>query len=1611
MSLNFSERTVLSTNTLHIKTQNGGYGSAWLHFPPDEPQKAYLFTARHCLFGENCTDFIQPVKVDILSCEPIISFSTSDEGCQLLTRMGDAIADDIAILILPKQWFSIFSQEVVAFAKPLSLPFNCQITGFPDAVDGKYKELSTGKQSDTQKNFEAVDGKYKELSGHIQTQRADLPCVFEVLPENDLTTIYSDGTESVKGMSGGGVFVQQSDKAYLVGINVEFSKAFKEVLVVGIECFDQLLKDNQVAGLSISYANSLGLDADKLSALLNISRVELGDRYSPQFNFDLPIAEIFHGLASDDIFLKKVERAFHNLILGISKNKRSYRSQKSYEQYESYFDDRAAWLKDFYQKTDWKAGCKTLTLGAVENLVNEIRNFYDQSNDISSKLHDENYRLKKEQGKENNPYDDPLSDAMYRVREILSAIHHFDNDFLSHKMLDLAVSRCLILRGAAGSGKSHLLADIAIQRKKNGLPSLLILGQKLTQGDVWKQIIEQIGLNCTRDTFLETLNSIGQYMGSRFLLMVDAINEGAGKTLWHNHLAGFIEQVKAYPFIGLVVSVRSTYYDYLVPEQLRKNPSVGHYEHHSFEGHEWEVVQHFCKNFGLESPRFPVLAPEFSNAQFLLLLCKSLKNNGKTIFPSGTNGIAWIYKTFTEGVNRKVLQTPEFAELALSNINFIGKAIAYFTENVVDKEGHRMTEEEAFLVFNKFEYCTKPNLLLVLLNEGVLLRDMSYRYEDSSPKEFIQFSYQLYGDFALARHLLDKYFDHKNPQAAFTEGGRLRRYFQDGFDDKAGIFHAVIVYLAEHYGLEIFEIIPSFEDWVKPNMPINIYKREARRAFLKSLMWRSVEKIDFEKIRKYINKEILWRGFEGSFFTWQLQFATIPNHALNIELLHIHLLDMSMPKRDAWWLEDIHNDYTNEHSTIKRLINWARSPQIKNTDAEVTQLAATTLAWFLVSNNSSLRDNATLALVNLLESKPVVMQAILAKFKDINDPYISERLYAAAYGVALRSSDTEGVAKLAQWVYDHVFKDEQPPVNILLREYAQGIIEWALHQKMAISLDIKFIRPPYKSIIPTFPSKEDIAHVRIEYDSPDFKKDEWGCRAQNAAQNDIEGYSSREDRFDKTFSHAIEAFSVVSFREEEAYKSFKKSLKGEAKTLLELIENSLKMINYQNKRGLIDEKFRITLKQGLPDLVERLIKKLTTTQLETFSKVITPYLKNATAKQTYRKHHIDSEPVGRWLVQRVFELGWTKKLHGKFDGDLLRWSGYGSSEELTTERIGKKYLWIGFYEILARLTDNYYMVRDGWRTTDKLNLYKGTWDMYLRKIDPTLIVEPATKKDDDERESVLEYYNWNIPIKEWLTTTNDLPDVSKIIIQTDKDTPQYEWLNLYTNHHWDEPPPLGEEKYELPNKAIWYQIRSYLVKTSEEEAIVEWLSKQNFINHWMPQVMEHHTLYFQEFFWSEAYKSTLEGREDKQKWSTFRNTRFKGIITTEQFSAGGGSYNLQDGIHIQRPAQYIFEKMDLQYSSEDGKWLNSSGELIAFDPSVKSRKKSALTIRKDVFEAFLKREKLSVVWTILGEKQILGSHVYGGNREDFLIINGAFSLNHGLKLSGKPESYWAKFDR
>ena len=648
--------------------------------------------------------------------------------------------------------------------------------------------------------------------------------------------------------------------------------------------------------------------------------------------------------------------------------------------------------------------------------------------------------------------------------ELVSRLNEL-NEFVESKEARLANMPFLLLAGEAGTGKTHLFCDVVNQRISANLPTLLLLGEQFTDEEPWSQIVRMLGLSCTREDLLGALESAALARGSRALILIDALNEGEGKKIWHKYMAGILTTVSRYPWIGFAVSVRTSYEKTVIPEGIVPDRLIRN-AHHGFADHEYQATRTFFSHFGIERPSIPLLVPEFQNPLFLKLFCLGLKNQGLTKVPSGLQGITATFDFFIDSINNKLSQL-EFLDFDPKS-RPIQKAINSLVELMAVNGRSWLPREEAQTSINSFlpHSGYENSLFRNMIAEGLLTEDR-YLTEDGKWHEGIHFSYERFADHLIAKHLLDKHLDSEHPTRSFQPDHPLGSLLKDESDcwQNRGLIEAFSIQIPERIKIELTNVASGIADY----QPI-------QEAFIQSLIWRDPTAIT-EATLQYLNEHISrYKDTHDQFLNALLIVTANPEHPYNADFFHKHLMQFDLASRDAWWSVFLHYQY-GEHSAVDRLVEWAWFEEDKShINDESIRLTGIALTWFLTTSNRYLRDRATKALVALLDKRIQVLRQILKKFVKVNDPYVLERLFAVAYGCAMRSTDAAAIGELAMDVYELIFKDGTPPPHILLRDYARGIVEVALHRGVTLNIEVKKIRPPYKSDWPSFdiPSEEEL---------------------------------------------------------------------------------------------------------------------------------------------------------------------------------------------------------------------------------------------------------------------------------------------------------------------------------------------------------------------------------------------------------------------------------------------------------------------------------------------------------------------------------------------------------
>ena len=1190
---------------------------------------------------------------------------------------------------------------------------------------------------------------------------------------------------------------------------------------------------------------------------------DLGKRYTPELNVEVSVADYFEVLSRG----KSLARYLADRI------QRAEYTCKKIERDKNCHDilDKIEIVRNAIKqiKETNVTGIDEIPLGAF---LTSLSSLADAVQNIANKI----------AYKENRTYEEDRSSR--RIYDFADDILNVYNE-LHQDIMRLINDPILLLEGDAGVGKSHLIANEVEQRKKEKQFSLLFLGQKfVTDEEPFTQMMNMLYFKGSSEELLEMLEVKAEATGHRIIIFLDAINEGHGLTIWPNNIRSFIDKIRQHPWLGLVLSIRSSYQPAILPWDEFGCDYFVIARHYGFGNQTQKAVRLYFKKYKILYPSVPLLNPEFKNPLFLYLFCNGMRNNGYRKIPDGIMGISSVMNLFFDGVEKSIRKDRRYSQ----SIKIVGKAVSKYIEYTVKEGRHEIPVEKAVEIFSGVypSIFTEGELLDCLVSEGVFSKNV-FCNSDSTYGEFIYFTYERFENILQAEYLIDELqYDAK----------ALEEYVQTVKSPYRiiGLLESLAILLPEHRGVELYDLLPA------------CHKRKAVvYAVLSSLIWREENTIG-SHLDKYFAEFIDDDPFRDRLIRTVIEISFNSGNYFNADYLHKTLAPMHLADRDAVWVPALYRIYGSKDNIIESIINWALNESEEvHIDEKSVELGATLLSWFLASTNRKLRDTATKALVQLLHDKMQLIIPLLKKFSTVNDPYIHERLFSVAFGCAVRSKSKEHLFSLCQYIYSSVFNVEGDVYpHILLRDYAREVIEYAISIGEELDIDINKIRPPYNSSF-------DYKHVSDKEIEAIFDK----CSQHHHAFPGL--YNMLTSMFTE---HTTIGFSYGDFG-------------------------------------------RYTFQSAL------------------------------------RNWRIDAEGLSNVAIKLIIDkYGYREEKHGAFD--QIIGSGRGRTT-IPNERIGKKYQWLALHELLARVADNFPMLESSW--SDNIINYDGPWSPMVRDIDPTTRVLLDEFKDDANERDFFWWYggkyaNWEMEISDWLNVEDDVPPAELIIELKDPDG--CDWLALECYPDWEEP-HCSNGVY----KKLWYQIRSCIIDEKEFPRVYEWASQQNFGGRWMQECSNRYELFYREYYWSPAYKSyDVSGLTKRDIYDNITNLFISHVELTSigYLWEAEEDHSKDKSCFCLMPSLQLFDGMGMQYSDEDGVFLNKDGEAICFDVSAIERSNNNLLIRKDALLDYLKIHHKRILWYVLGEKNIIGLHNYQSipNLPMWLVVSGSYTLDETGKLVG-----------
>jgi hypothetical protein len=669
----------------------------------------------------------------------------------------------------------------------------------------------------------------------------------------------------------------------------------------------------------------------------------------------------------------------------------------------------------------------------------------------------------------------------------------------------LITNSIALLCGKWGTGKTHLLCDVTRLRIEAERPVLLVLAKNFQgNANTLGSIANAMGGSDNIREVISSLDCLGAALNERALILVDGVNEGSRKA-WVSAIDELVALVEQRQNVGLLVSCRSPFENIALSTSFLGK--AVHREHRGFDEQEFDAQVEFFRYYKVPLPEVPLLSDEFSRPLTLKLICEAFCNlrtikrkAGFAGLASGQKGMTYVLESFVNSVGQQIEHEYGLSSKSVwillkgknIGVNAARPAFAsHMAQTLKEYVGRRTALAIIKAHFPQLTSQQRIKLLESLRANGLLDEDLIWTRSGkvSKYKTVYRLPYQRFSDHLIARHLLDMHLDKTNCVSiaqSFSGRSPLSRVFWakskwHGFA-KPGWAEALIAEFPESTKRVISDDTKRELYFYLPKRSKNLH--HYTKTFLSGLFWRSPEA--FSKSADQIINALLAQKNDS---TWQsvvdalVAMAIKPNHPYTADRLYRYLATLSMADRDLHWGEYIRLPYVA--TSMRRLSRWMEKVEHAIDSADVAKQLIVLSSLLLSTVDRRERDLATHALVVIGEVHPGHLFRQTIASLSFNDPYVPERMLAAAYGVALSQWKVKGntdfhadYGKFAHTVYELIFAPSAPHAthHVLARDYALGIIQLALRldSYLLTAIEKKHLEPPYANISTIFPNADQI---------------------------------------------------------------------------------------------------------------------------------------------------------------------------------------------------------------------------------------------------------------------------------------------------------------------------------------------------------------------------------------------------------------------------------------------------------------------------------------------------------------------------------------------------------
>lgn len=1236
---------------------------------------------------------------------------------------------------------------------------------------------------------------------------------------------------------------------------------------------------------------------------------ELGERYNRNFNVETVFSDELSLFIQD----RRAAKYLNNKKIHLLDEIKELVDRGKPQNYLRALEDAVSGLPDvtvetLYDSIKWDSAVRAVVDPILDKMIEERKKLEERQ--------EEKYRFSRDSEKNRKERNEALKEYQNlesRIRNLDTLMKLPDRIKISEREKQLLFGNILTISGRAGTGKSHLLAtktQCILREGRIGL--LLVAGIYFTDDPIHEQIMKNLKLDYSFENLIDILEAIGERDNCIVPIFIDALNETWNIKLWKLGLPSIIDKIKQSSMVKLVLSYRPEYQKWILPDSvLEDREDVVAMIHRGFEDNSISAVRQFLNHYNIPFTPLEYFGYEMSNPLFLTLYCKTY--NGEEV------SLPTLYDRVIEHANGNIYRALE-KELRQKGYteddDVLSPLIIEIAEWLVSHDERSITKKNLSQLGFWTHYGLNAVPFVRQLVREHILHDSIFKEEET-----LYFAFDQMNDYYCAKAIMGKYQTKEETRRYLSEvilgiqNGELTSSWN------IDMFVNVCALYAAKYGEECIDIIDQLENI---NDKWQIFSR-----YIDSFQWRDIRYIPvdyFEDLlKKYpCNPEDFWPMLIGN--------SVKVSHPFNADYLHRFLLSYKLNKRDYIWTIYINQLTRDDTDRMVQLIQmYNRGEKLESVNEKQIELLLTLFGWVLSSSNRWLRDYTSKAMIEILKEHFQLCQIILDKFKNVNDPYIIQRLYGIVFGVCCKRLDDRDFQVLAEYVYHTVFEQEKVYPDILLRDYARLIIERFLYENPEYNgiIERERIIPPYNSDI--IPEIEDQHYLEKDYSGAMF----WLMQSMH-----FEGMGMYGDFGRYVFQNALHSFDVDD----------KKMFNYAVYYILKELGFSEEYFGEHDQHcGSYDRHQSIK--------IERIGKKYQWITMYNMLARISDHYKMVESWNFSEKEEVK------------FEGAWEPYVRD-FDPTLNQ--NFMICEDAPRFVVLDEFLEKGKEENKAADIS----------TVDAQNVWLGTKGVFLDDLKNTLILADyngtqwicLTKYCDTGRKALkiekILVWSW---LYAYFVSTEQADELSKCAedrksVITSDIASHNETYSVFNREY-----PWSPSCREL-NTYAWVNAQ---IKTGEYETVVEKVQVPDFSSveallRKYCGVIENEEQQAEEFVVERddelegaeiQFKEKIRKREIKKEIGKIIHATTD-LIWEEEYDA-----TKERAISQSMPCAKLIETMNLRQQKEDGFYYDSNGMLAAFDTDL-TQKINSVVVRKDILDAFLEKTGMKLVWLVNAEKEI-----------------------------------------